>query len=189
MNEQTKYTPSDAVHAEVDKSAEVWTLIVRRELPYAPDKVWRALTDPSELREWAPFDADRDMGSVGPVTLTTVGAPSPQVTETRVKVAEANRALEFNWGGGDQDLRWELEPLANGGTRLTLWHHIDKRFIAMGAAGWHVCLDVLDRFLGGEPIGRTAGMETMKLPAWQQLLARYSKEFGVEAPKWAPQKA
>ncbi len=24
----------------------------------------------------------------------------------------------------------------DGGTRLTLWHNIDRRYIAMGAAGW-----------------------------------------------------
>jgi hypothetical protein len=29
------------------------------------------------------------------------------------------------------DMRWELEPLG-GGTRLTLWHSIDRRFISWG---------------------------------------------------------
>jgi hypothetical protein len=43
-----------------------------------------------------------------------------------------------DWGGND--LRWELEPVG-GGTRLTLWHAIDRGFVAWGAAGWHVCFD------------------------------------------------
>ena len=51
--------------------------------------------------------------------LTAVGAPTPQVSETTVKRAEAPRLLEYSWGGSD--LRWELEPLGSG-TRLTLWH-------------------------------------------------------------------
>jgi hypothetical protein len=29
----------------------------------------------------------------------------------------------------------------------------------MGAAGWHVCFDVLERALAGHPIGRIAGPE------------------------------
>jgi hypothetical protein len=114
--------------------------------------------------------------------LTTVGAPGPHVTETTIKRAEAPRLLEYSWGGGD--LRWELEPLA-GGTRLTLWHNINRAFIAMGAAGWHICFDVLARFLGGEPIGRIVGPDAMKFGGWQQLNAEYSEQFGVKTPSWA----
>ena len=66
--------------------------------------------------------------------------------------ADAPKALEYRWG--DFEMRWELEPMV-GGTRLTLWTNIGRRFIAMGAAGWHICFDVLDHLLGGTPIGRT----------------------------------
>jgi hypothetical protein len=58
-------------------------------------------------------------------------------------------------------MRWELEDLG-GGTRLTLWTSIDRRFISMGAAGWHICFGVLERLLAGEPIGRMVGVEAMK---------------------------
>jgi hypothetical protein len=88
--------------------------------------------------------------------------------------------LEFNWGG--QDIRWELEPLRGDGTRLTLWHNIDRRFISMGAAGWQICFDVLDRLLAGQPIGRIVGPEAMKFGGWQRLNAEYAKQFGVETP-------
>jgi hypothetical protein len=97
-----------------------------------------------------------------------------------VKRADAPRALEYNWGGGD--IRWELEPLGSGGTRLTLWHNIDRGFISMGAAGWHVCFDVLDRLLAGQPIGRIVGPEAMKFSGWQRLNAEYAKQFDVEPP-------
>ena len=76
-------------------------------------------------------------------------------------------------------MRWELEPLA-GGTRLTLWHNIDRRYIAMGAAGWHICFDVLDRFLAGQPIDRIVGGEAMKF-GWKRLNGEYAKQFGVKA--------
>jgi hypothetical protein len=64
-----------------------------------------------------------------------------------------------------------------GGTRLTLWTSIDRRYIAMGAAGWHVCFDVLDHYLAGAPLGRMVGMEVMKLAGFQQLNAGYSRQF------------
>src|SRR5262249_35571741 len=143
--------------------------------------VWQALTDPAHLSEWAPFDADRSLSTVGPVKLSTVGAPTPQVSETTVKRAEAPRLLEYSWGGGD--LRWELEALASG-TRLTPWHNINRGFIAWGAAGWHICFDVLDRLLAGEPIGRIVGPEALKLGDWQRLNTEYAKQFDIETPSW-----
>ena len=179
MTNREQYAPGPASGAEVRKDGEKWTLILVRELRHSPETVWQALTDPAQLREWAPFDADGSLGTVGAaVKLTAVGAPKPQVSETRVTRADPPRLLEYNWGG--QDLRWQLEPLASG-TRLTLWHNIDRRFISMGAAGWHICFDVLDRHLAGTPIGRMVGPDAMKF-GWQRLHAEYSKQFGVEAP-------
>lgn len=182
MSNREKYAPGPAAGAEVRKDGEKWTLILVRELRHPPETVWEALTDPAHLSEWAPFDADRNLGAVGSVKLSTVGAPTPQISETNVKRAEAPRLLEYGWGGSD--IRWELEPLG-GGTRLTLWHNIDRGFIAWGAAGWHICFDVLERLLAGEPIGRIVGGEAMKFPGWQRLTTEYGQQFGVEAPSWS----
>jgi len=55
----------------------------------------------------------------------------------------------------------------------------------MGAAGWHICLDVLDHLLGGNPIGRIAGGDAMKFAGWQRLHAEYAKKFGIEMPNWS----
>ena len=178
MNSRDPYAPGPASGAEVRKDGETWTLVLVRDLSHSPAKVWKALTDPEQLREWAPFDSDRDLGAVGTAHLTTIGAPSAHVTEARVKRADAPRALEYNWGG--VDIRWELEPRAGTGTRLTLWTNIDRRFIAMGAAGWHVCFDVLDRFLAGHPIGRIVGPDAMKFDGWKRLNAEYAKQFDAE---------
>ena len=133
MTDREQYTPGPASGAQVRKDGEKWTLILVRELRHSPEKVWQALTDPAHLREWAPFDADGSLGTVGTtVKLTTVGAPAPHVTETTVTRADAPKVLEYNWGG--LDIRWELEAFG-GGTRLTLWHNIDRRFISMGRCG------------------------------------------------------
>ncbi len=182
MTDHDHYTPGPA-SAQVRKDGEKWTLILVRELRHSPEKVWQALIDPAQLREWAPFEVDGSLGKVGTtVNLTWVGAPAPLATT--VTRADAPKLLEYG------DIRWELEAVrGDGGTRLTLWHRIDRRFISWGAAGWHICFDVLDRFLAGNPMGAIAGVDAMKFAGWQRLVAEYSKQFGVEAPGWTPKAA
>jgi hypothetical protein len=108
----------------------------------------------------------------------------PSMGEIERQRADAPKTLEYN--GGDHDMRWELETFG-GGARLTLWTNIGRRFIAMGAAGWHICFEVLERLLAGEPIGRIDGPEAMKF-GWQRLQAEYAKQFGIETPDGPSQK-
>jgi uncharacterized protein YndB with AHSA1/START domain len=177
MSVREKYTPGPAAGADVNKLGDRWTLVLIRELRHSPEKVWQALTEREQLREWAPFDADRDLDVSGPVKLSTVATPKPQVSESTVTRVDPPRLLEYTWG--ENEMRWELSPLGKG-TRLTLWHNIGRRFVAMGAAGWHICFDVLDHFLSGDPLGRIVGGDAMKFE-WQRLNAEYSKQFGIEA--------
>ncbi len=180
MADGTPYAPGPAsgmrVEKDLEKDEAKWTLVLMRELRHSPEQVWEALTDPAKLREWAPFDADGNLGAGG-TTVKLTWAGTPQVTETKVARADAPKVLEYG------DLRWELEAFGSG-TRLTLWHSIDRRFISWGAAGWHICLDVLDRLLAGNPIGRIAGADAMQFDGWQRLNAEYAKQFGVETPSW-----
>jgi uncharacterized protein YndB with AHSA1/START domain len=177
MTDRAQYAPGPAGGAQIQKDGEKWTLVLVRELHHPPEKVWQALTDPAQLREWAPFDADGSLGTAGAtLKLTTVGAPQPHVTESKVTRADAPKRLEYNWG--DFNMRWELQAVG-GGTRLTLWTNIGRRFMSMGAAGWHICFDVLDRLLAGHPIGRIVGLEAMKF-GWQRLHAEYARQLGVE---------
>jgi len=180
MTNLDQYAPGPAAGARIRKNGEMWTLILVRELAHPPEKVWRALTDPVHLHEWAPFDADGSLAAVGAkVKLTTVGAPGPHVTLAKVTRADAPKLLEYNWG--ETDIRWELEAI-DSGTRLTLWTSIDRRYISMGAAGWHICFDVLDHLLDGAPIGRIVGPEAMKFAGWQRLNAEYARQFAAESP-------
>lgn len=182
---KARYAPGAAYGASLGKeSGNLWTLVLVRDLKHPPAKVWDALTDPAQLRQWAPFDSDRNLGKPGTARLTTVGAPSPHVTETRVTRADPPKTLEYNWGEGD--MRWELEPIGAGGTRLTLWAQINRGWISMGAAGWHVCFDVLDALLAGQPMGRVVGPDALKVDGFTRLTAEYAKQLGVEPPKWSP---
>jgi hypothetical protein len=180
MTDLDHYTAGPAYGAQVQKGGDKWTLILVRELRHSPEKIWEALIDPAQLREWAPFVVDGRLDTVGKmVKLTWVGNPTP--IDTKVTRVEEPEVIEFG------DIRWELEPSTTG-TRLTLWTNIDRRFVAWGAAGWHISFDVLDRLLSGHPIGRLAGADAMKMKAWRQLVAEYAQQFGVEPPSWTAQK-
>jgi len=172
MTHREQYVPGPARGAQVRKDGERWTLILVRDLRHPPAMVWEAITNPVHLREWAPFDVDGNLSAVGaPVKLTWVGTGN--VIETRVTRADSHRLLEFD------NIRWQLEPLGSG-TRLTLWHSIPPRYVAWGAAGWHIAIDVLDRLLGGTPIGRLAGGDGRQNEDWQKLVKEYSTQFGAE---------
>jgi uncharacterized protein YndB with AHSA1/START domain len=182
MNSPQQYKPGPAGGAEIIKDGDDWTLAFVRKLCHSPEKVWAAITEPEQLREWAPFDSNGSLGVAGAtVSLSTIGTPQPHVTETIILRAECPRLLEYKWGGND--IRWELQPEAEG-TKLSLWTKIDRRYIAMGAAGWHICLDVLERLLEGHPVGRIVGPSAMGFDGWKHLHKEYAQQFGVELPSW-----
>ena len=60
-----RYVPGPASGVQFRKERDKWTLVLVRELRHSPESVWQALTDPAHLREWAPFDADRNLGTAG----------------------------------------------------------------------------------------------------------------------------
>lgn len=169
-----RYQPGPAAGAHVQKEGEVWTLVLIRDLKHPPALVWEALTEPEHLKEWAPFDADRSLAAPGTVRLTTAKAPTPMVADGTVGRVEAPHLLEYSWGDGT--LRWELEAHADG-TRLKLWHNIDRNFISWGAAGWHVCIDVMDHHLRGEALGRIVGPDALRLEGWGRLQTEYARQF------------
>jgi uncharacterized protein YndB with AHSA1/START domain len=179
MTEAKTYSPGPANGERVRKDGETWTLVLVRDLQHPPEKVWRALTEPEHLREWAPFDASADLGRVGTVNVAWAGTPDQ--IETYITRADPPNVLEYKIC--ENAMRWELED-RNGATRLTLWADIDRRFISMGAAGWHIAFDVLERLLDGTPIERIAGPKAMQFEGWQRLNAEYAEQFGVELPKW-----
>ena len=168
------FRPSPVQDATAVREGGHWTLVFVRDLPYPTESVWRSLTDPDELRAWAPFDADRDLGSTGAATLTMAGGDGTERSAVTVRRAEPPVLLEYTW---DQDvLRWELAPTATG-TRLTLRHTVeDKGWIPRVTAGWHLCLDVAERALAGSPVGRIVG-EQAKEHGFALLHAAYEERL------------
>ena len=102
--------------------------------------MWAALTDPVQLREWAPFDADRDLGRVGDATLTMVDRDIRQDLPAAVTRAERPTLLEYTWGD-DRSLR-PPPPLRSSRVARPLgravnanWLLCESRFTSPARAG------------------------------------------------------
>ena len=171
-----QYQPGIPENIRSERAGDRWTIVFTRELRDSPDDVWEALTDPADLREWAPFDPDRNLDTLGDATLTMAGGSGDERTPAYVRIAERPRLLEYTW---DTDvLRWELEPMSTG-TCLTLRHTMDREWAARVSAGWHICIDVMELFLDGQPIGRIVAGEA-KQHGWGRLNDAYAAQLGIE---------
>jgi len=111
-----------------------------RRLAHAPERVWRAVTEPAELAQWF----------VAPVGWTPAlgetfegGGQSGEIT-----ALDAPRRLAWSWG----QERYAFELAADGdGTRLVFTHVFDPSYgpAAQHAAGWESYLDRLEAMLDG----------------------------------------
>jgi uncharacterized protein YndB with AHSA1/START domain len=95
---------------------ETGSVVVEREIPHPPEKIWRALTQPHLIGEWLmtnnfrpvvghSFDLSADWGAVG----------------CRVLTVEPNRTLSYTWDTKDLEslVTWTLTPTSTG-TRLRM---------------------------------------------------------------------
>jgi uncharacterized protein YndB with AHSA1/START domain len=139
---------------------------VRLERPLAdpPPVVWRALTDPQQLRGWFPCAVEVDGGrwEDGAALTFRFGPEAGDMVMTgEVLAVEEPSALDFTWG--EEVLRFTLAP-DDGGTRLGLVDELPRAFAARNAAGWDTCLD------------RLAGLEVAG-DAWSSRFAAYREAF------------
>lgn len=170
------FEPGPLAEVDAQASGDRWTLVFVRDVRHSPEKVWAALTDPARLAEWAPFLADRDLGSTGDATLTMVDGDVREDMRASVRRAEPPTLLEYTWG--TDLLRWELAPVGTG-TRLTLRHTVsDRDWVPKVAAGWHLCLVVAERLLDGQPIGPIRGSNARNF-GWDQLNDAYAEKLGI----------
>jgi uncharacterized protein YndB with AHSA1/START domain len=91
--------------------SETLSVVVEREMAYAPEKIWRALTQPHLIEEWLMknnfqsvvghrFDLTADWGSVG----------------CEVLVVEPNKTLSYTWSayGLKSVVTWTLTSTSTG---------------------------------------------------------------------------
>jgi uncharacterized protein YndB with AHSA1/START domain len=155
-----------------------WQLRFTRTLAHAPEKVWRALTEPEHLAHWFPTTIEGERAAGARLRFAFPGGQAPPF-DGEMLAYEPPRLLELRWG--DDILRLELRPTAEGATVLTLLDTLDDRGKgARDGAGWHVCLDSLAEHLHGEPTARES------MGAWKDVHPHYVKSFGPEAATIGP---
>ena len=94
-----------------EKSTETLSVVVEREIPYPPEKIWRALTQPHLIEEWLMktdfkpvvghrFDFRADWGGV----------------DCQVMALEPNKTLSYTWAayGLESVVTWTLTPSSRG---------------------------------------------------------------------------
>jgi uncharacterized protein YndB with AHSA1/START domain len=92
-------------------ATETLSVVVEREIPHPPEKIWRALTQPHLIEEWLMkgdfkpvvghrFDFRAEWGSV----------------DCQVRVVEPNKTLSYTWAGHGLEsvVTWTLTPKGTG---------------------------------------------------------------------------
>jgi uncharacterized protein YndB with AHSA1/START domain len=142
-----------------------------RRLAHSPERVWRAITDRTELRSWFPADIVGDLTTVG-AELTFVFREGEWPSESgEVTECDQPRVLAFTWG--EQSIRYELEPDGDG-CLLTFTHLLPLDETAKVAAGWQLCFVSLEQLLAEEPVGEFDDGRYTKLHDG------YAEQFGVD---------
>ena len=151
-----------------------WVLTLTREISHPVEQVWPWLTDPDRLRRWSPIVPDQPLDSVGARQVRENPGDEPVAGD--VIAVDPPHELLHHWG--DDMVRWRLAPTATG-CLLTLEQSMRERDpAAMNAAGWHLCLDVLDGSLAGAAPSRVVGDVALD-HGWESLRDSYAELLGV----------
>ncbi len=135
-----------------EPSTERRSVVVERELPFPPEKVWRALTHPHLIEEWL---MKNDFEPVVGHRFNLRRTPQPDVNvvvDCQVLVVEPNRTLSYTWAafGLQSVVTWTLTPTSTG-THLRMEHSgfpPDQQRAYHGArAGWRQSLAALEQLL------------------------------------------
>jgi uncharacterized protein YndB with AHSA1/START domain len=107
----------------MNESAQTRTLLIEREMPHPPEKIWRALTEGPLIAEWLMTnDFKPEVGHRFTFRATPVPGWSG-IIESEVLVVEPPSRLVYSWGalGLDSAVTFTLTPM-EGGTRLRMEH-------------------------------------------------------------------
>lgn len=131
-----------------EPATDTRSVVVERDMPFPPEKIWRALTQPHLIEEWLMkndfkpvlnhrFTLSADWGSV----------------DCQVRVVEPNKTLAYTWAayGLESVVTWTLTP-SSAGTHLRMEQSgflADQKQAYHGAtAGWKQFFDNLEQVVG-----------------------------------------
>jgi uncharacterized protein YndB with AHSA1/START domain len=97
-------------------TATTRTLVIEREMPHPPEKIWRALTEGKLIEEWL---MKNDFQPVVGHRFQFRATPVPNwngVIDCEVLAVEPNSRLSYSWGslGLESAVIWTLTPTVSG---------------------------------------------------------------------------
>lgn len=157
-----------------------------RRYPHPVERVWRAVTEPSEMATWFPSQVigERVVGAelifdddVKRAAARAAGEPTRDDGawfRGTVLAYEPPTLFEFTWGG--ERLRIELTPDGDG-TRMLFTQVLSHPSVAArNGAGWHMCLAGLDVLLA--PDDRPGSRERASDDGWEEVYDDYVRRMG-----------
>ena len=127
---------------------ETRSVVIEREMPFAPDKIWRALTQDYLIEEWLMKNDFKPVVGHGFTLRGDWGSVDCQVI-----AAEPNRTLSYRWDamGLESVVTWTLTP-TDTGTHLRMEQagfRPDQEQAYQGAKfGWQKFLASLEGVVG-----------------------------------------
>lgn len=130
-----------------ETQTETLSVVVEREIPFPPEKIWRALTQPHLIEEWLMknnfkpvvnhrFELRFDWGKV----------------DCQVQAVEPNKTLTYTWDSNDLKsiVTWTLIPTRTG-THLRMeqsgFQPDQPRYYQGAQHGWPRFFEALERVL------------------------------------------
>jgi uncharacterized protein YndB with AHSA1/START domain len=130
-----------------ETSTETLSVVVEREIPYPPEKIWRALTQPQLIQDWLMKNDFKPVVGHNFNFRAAWGA-----VDCQVLTVEPNKTLSYTWAAYDlrSVVTWTLTP-TSAGTRLRMEQsgfRPDQRQAYQGAkGGWQRFFATLEQVL------------------------------------------
>lgn len=149
---QTKTAQTKPPQTKPDETKPTRTLVIERELPYPPEKIWRALTEGPLVKQWL---MENDFEPVAGRRFNFRSTPVPNwdgVIHCEVRVVDPNKKLSYTWStmGMESCVAWTLSSTSRG-TLLRMEHSgfgSDQDAAYKGANyGWQKFIGNLERLV------------------------------------------
>jgi uncharacterized protein YndB with AHSA1/START domain len=130
------------------------SVVIEREMPHPPEKIWRALTEGPLIKEWL---MDNDFEPVVGHGFKFRSTPVPNwdgIINGAVLIVEPSKKLSYSWGtmGMESVVVWTLAA-TSGGTLVRMEHsgfRSDQDAAYKGAQyGWNKFIGGLERVVAG----------------------------------------
>ncbi|MDX3655735.1 SRPBCC family protein [Streptomyces sp. ID05-26A] len=147
-----------------------------RTLRHSPEKVWRVVTDPAEMKHWFPAEVDID-GRRMRFTFPDEAPVDADGGEGELLESDPPKVFAFRWL--NDVLRFEILPRDEGCLLVFTAVVTNRLSIGRDAPGWATCLDALTAHADGTEFEPPA--------EWLPRIEHYIRHFGLDEGTDEPQ--